>query len=233
MGDTTPRIKQEARQVLLPVAYLPPLEYMVCMVSAGRAVIELHETYQRQSWRNRCNIYTANGVRNLIIPVECPSGNRSQTNEVVVSTHENWRKKHWRSITSAYRNSPFFIYYQDLLAPFFLRPTSTPEFLWEFNLKVLQSIMGELSIPADISLTRSYEREPQGMIDLREKLTPKIHRREYPLISHWPFYQQTFTEKHGFIPNLSIADLMFNLGPASNDYLTETAKYLETYPKEG
>lgn len=227
MGTTTPRIKQENRKILLPVAYLPPLEYMVCMISAGETVIELHETYQRQSWRNRCSIYTANGARNLIIPVERPSGNHSRTSEVLVSTHENWRIKHWRSITSAYRNSPFFIYYQDLLAPFFLRPAASPEFLWEFNLKVLQSIMEELSIPADISLTKGYEREPEGMTDLRDKLTPKTHRRENPPISHWPVYQQTFTEKHGFIPNLSIADLMFNLGPASNDYLAETAKYLE------
>ncbi len=227
MGTIPPRIKQENIKILLPVAYLPPLEYMVCMVSAGEAVIELHETYQRQSWRNRCSIYTANGTRNLIIPVERPAGNHSQTSEVLVSKHENWRKKHWRSITSAYRNSPFFIYYQDLLAPFFLRPVSSPELLWEFNMNILQSIMEELSISADIGSTKEYEGEPKGMNDLREKLTPKTHRREYPLISHWPVYQQTFAEKHGFMPNLSIADLMFNLGPASNDYLVETAKYLE------
>ncbi len=227
MGTITPRLKQENRKILLPVAYLPPLEYMVCMVSAGEAIIELHETYQRQSWRNRCTIYTANGARNLIIPVERPSGNHSRISEVLVSKHDNWRKKHWRSITSAYRNSPFFIYYQDLLAPFFLTAPSSPELLWEFNLKILQSILAELSIPADIGFTREFEREPEGMTDLREKLTPKTHRRKNIPISHWPVYQQTFAEKHGFLPNLSIADLMFNLGPGSNDYLAETAKYLE------
>ncbi len=233
MGATTPAIKQDNRNILLPVAYLPPLEYMVCMVSAGEALLELHETYQRQSWRNRCSIYTANGVRNLIIPVERPSGNHSQISEVLVSGHENWRKKHWRSITSAYRNSPYFIYYQDLLAPFFLRETSGPEKLWEFNLDILQSIIEELSIPATIGLTKDYLHAPAGMTDLREKLTPKTHRRTNPLISHWPFYQQTFSEKHGFKPNLSIADLIFNLGPGSNDYLAETTKYLDIQPREG
>ena len=226
MGATTPGIKQGNRKILLPVAYLPPLEYMVCITSAGEVVMELHETYQRQSWRNRCSIYTANGTRNLIIPVERPSGNHSRINEVLVSGHDNWRKKHWRSITSAYRNSPFFIYYQDLLAPFYLRATSDTELLWEFNLRILQSIIDELSLPVIIEFTKEYKHTPEGVTDLRDQLTPKIHRRKHPLISHWPVYQQTFTEKHGFKPNLSIADLLFNLGPGSNEYLAESAKYL-------
>ncbi len=226
MGTTNPGQKQKNRKILLPVAYLPPLEYMVCLISAGEALLELHETYQRQSWRNRCSIYTANGPRNLIIPVERPSGNHSRISEVLISDHENWRKKHWRSITSAYRNSPYFIYYQDLLAPFFLRTTSNTELLWEFNLKVLQSVTDELSIPATFGFTENYRKSPEGIIDLRNQLTPKTHRREHQIVSYWPVYQQTFSEKHGFKPNLSIADLMFNLGPGSNDYLAEAAAHL-------
>ena len=204
-------------KVLLPVAYLPAAEYFAYLAAADEVVIELHETYPRQSWRNRCSIMTANGALDLIVPVKKPEGKHSKTADVLISNHENWQKKHWRSIVSAYNKAPYFFYYSDLLAPFF--ENQQPEKLWEYNHVVMHAIMDELNIDAKTAYTEFYNRTSDDALDLRGVLTPKTHRRPAHTHIEWPDYQQVFSDRHGFKANLSIADLLFNLGPDTEQYL--------------
>ncbi len=204
-------------KVLLPIAYLPAVEYFAYLANAYEAVLELHETYPRQSWRNRCSIMTANGTLDLIIPVNKPDGNHSKTGNVLISDHENWQKKHWRSIVSAYNKAPYFFYYRDLLSPFF--ESKQPPKLWEFNLAMLRAVMDELNLITNIRHSESYNHISNDALDLREILTPKTHRRPVHTRIEWPVYQQVFSDRHGFSANLSIIDLLFNIGPDSKGYL--------------
>ena len=216
---------------LLPTAYLPPLEYLVCLLIAPAVTIELHETFPRQTWRNRCSIYSANGRLDLTIPVDKPQGNHTKTHSVMPSHHAHWQLKHWRSIQAAYRNAPFYIYYQDLLEPFYMKTTRLA--LWEYNLVMLRVILEELSISVPIQTTTSFEVQPGHCLDLRNAITPKVHRREKPTLSFLPPYHQIFADRHGFISNLSVVDLLFHVGPDSHAYLIETANYFTGYPSEG
>lgn len=209
-------------KVWLPVAYLPAVEYFAYLANADEAIIELNETYPRQSWRNRCSILTANGALDLIIPVKKPDGNHSKTGNVLISDHENWQKKHWRSIMSAYNKAPYFFYYRDILLPFY--EGRQPVKLWEFNQNLMQVLMDELSINTRTSHSESYKHRSDDALDLREVLTPKTHRRPVQTQIEWPVYQQVFSDRHGFNANLSIVDLLFNLGPDARDYLENLRK---------
>ncbi len=214
--------------LLLPTAYLPPLEYWVVLCLFDRGFVELHETYPKQSWRNRCGIMTANGPLNLIIPVNKPHGNHTKTKDILISDHENWQKKHWQSIVSAYSNAPFFLYYKDLIEPFY---KTRPDFrLWKFNHSLFESLLSEIKLPVTIEFTKEFHKNPEEKHDLRHVLTPK---RKNPLIKNWRSYYQVFDERHGFIPNLSVIDLLFHLGPDAANYLKATARQIEDYPSEG
>ncbi len=203
--------------ILLSTAYLPPLEYMACLAQAETACIELHETYPRQTWRNRCTIPTGNGPAALIIPVNKPQGNHTKTKEVLISHHREWQKKHWQSIVSAYGNAPYFFYYKDLPAPFY--HDEVPKQLWKFNQELLASIIRELQIETAITFTTTYQHHPEGLTDLRIAFTPKSRRKPVKVVSEWPFYQQVFSDRYGFVADPSIADLLFNLGPEAKNYL--------------
>ncbi len=209
------------KSVLLPTAYLPPLEYFVVLCHHETGYVELHETWVRQSWRNRCRIISANGPLNLVLPVSRPNGNHTKTKDVLVSHHEDWQKQHWQSIRSAYGNAPFYFFYKELLEPFY---RAKPEkYLWEFNDKLLKSILNEIQLPVKLDFTKGFRKDPGTMTDLRTELTPKSHRRKKMLVNNWKSYYQIFEDRHGFIPNLSIIDLLFHVGPDALSYLREVA----------
>lgn len=208
---------------ILPTAYLPPIEYMVMLIKASYVRIELHETFPRQTWRNRCRILTANGLLDFSIPVHRPQGNHTKTKDVIVSERTNWQAKHWRAITAAYNKAPFFLYYKDLFAPYFLNRWSGA--LWQHNNQLLATLMNELSIDTTIGTTGSYQPAPAFEEDYRERITPKTQRREKPVVTHFPPYHQVFGDRFCFTPNASIIDLLFNTGPEATPYLRETVKY--------
>ncbi len=199
-------------RVLISTAYLPPVHYFAIMAKADEVLIEQHETYPRQTYRNRCEIYSANGKIPLIIPVHKPGGNHTMTKDVLVSNHEKWQLLHWRAIKTAYANSPFFLYYKDELEHFF---TENVNSLMDFNLRLTQEILDLIGLKVKISYTCEFVMKPENALDYRWIITPKKPFNEFPAKE----YYQSFNEKHGFIPNLSIIDLLFNLGTEAEEYL--------------
>ena len=183
---------------------------MSALMKTGGFTIELYETYSKQTCRNHADIYSPNGKQTLSIPVNKPGGNHTKTRDIRISYALPWNKTHWRAIEAAYNNSPFFLYYQDYFLPFFLKKY---EYLVDLNSEILETLFRLVQISKEIRFTQTYQKKPADMLDLRLDLTAK-HAKAI-----CPPYTQTFAEKHGFIPNLSIIDLIFNSGPETREYL--------------
>lgn len=201
----------------------PPLLYGACWpnivyaqhVFNGPATwIEQHDTYARQTYRNRYEILSANGRLALTVPV-LYAGNRTPLTEIRISYSEQWQHKHWGAITSAYRNSAFFEYFEDGLRPFYSERT---ERLLDYNLRQLRWLMTALRMPGQIHLTGHFEKDPSGFIDLRKLAVPR--NNQMPSVSMQP-YPQVFGDRFGFVSNLSVLDLLFNLGLGARDHLTQ------------
>ena len=199
-------------------AYFAPVHYYWHWRRSELPLMEACEHYIKQTWRNRCVIGTANGPMTLSLPVE---GNAEKTciREVRLSDHGNWQHLHWNSIESAYNSSPFFEYYADDLRPFFEKK---PGFLFDFNEEIREKMCELLEINNTSEKTTIYhpEREiPDGWIDLRYIIHPKKDWAvNDPIFKPEPYYQ-VFDRKFGFQPNLSILDLLFNMGPEAIFYL--------------
>ncbi len=204
-------MQNKKNTIILSTAYLPPIEYILQFVLAEHIIIEQEETYSKQTYRNRCNIYGPNGLHTLSIPIIRPNGNHTKTKDILISYDTSWQSNHWRTLQAAYNASPFFMYYENKLAPFYTQQT---KFLLEFNTNFLELILRFLKIKINITKSTEYKKVQLNSIDLRESIHPK---KDKILIS--PRYTQVFEERYGFIPNLSILDLLCNKGPETIDYL--------------
>ena len=191
---------------LLPTAYFGPISYYAILLQHPNCRIELNEHFIKQSIRNRCDIYGANGKLRLSIPKERKGSSKTIIRNLKISYRNNWQKQHWNAIESAYNSSPFFEYYKDELKPFF---EEKEEYLVKFNSKLQNTILRMLHQENIIKNTTEYLHKGD-FFDLRNYRW-KLKNQEK--------YDQVFMEKQGFIPNLSILDLLFNLGPESVDYL--------------
>ena len=194
--------------IILPTTYLGPISYYKYLVNSP-VVIEQHAFYVKQTYTNRCEIATANGVENLTIPVE-HGASKLAIKDVKISEHSNWQTLHWRAIETAYNSTPFFEYYKEDLRPFFEQEYTS---LLEFNLQTQNTILDLLGFDSKVTLSDNYqEKYNSGEIDLREALHPK--KKLVPLgvhLEHQKYYQ-VFNNKFGFVPDLSIIDLLFNMG---------------------
>ena len=197
------------RNICLSSAYLAPVEYYSEMAKADSVFIESYDYYLKQTYRNRCLIAAANGQMALSIPVEKVSGEKVLTRDVRISDHNGWQLNHWRSIESAYNSTPFFEYYKDDLLPFYEKKWT---FLVDFNREMQATILELLNLDIEIKQTTEYKNElDDSFLDLREAIHPK---KEDQPINYKPYYQ-VFDQRYGFQPNLSIIDLLFNMGNES------------------
>ena len=195
--------------VCLTSAYLAPVEYYSAMAKADIVFLEHCEFYEKQSYRNRCNIAGANGQLALTIPVEKSKGSRMLTRDVRISEHSDWQLQHWRSIESAYNSTPFFEYYKDDLIPFYEKNWT---FLWDFNTEIQTKLLELLDLQIDIQLTKEYKVDfDENVQDVRNSIHPKKETE----VGSFKTYYQVFEQRFGFIPNLCSIDLLFNMGNES------------------
>jgi len=196
--------------ILLPTAYLPPVSYMIRCMMAGSFTIEAWETYPKQTIRNRCYIYSPNGRQCLTVPVTRPFGNHTRTRDIRICYQLPWQQVHWRSLETAYNKSPFFLYYRDDFYPLFHK---TIPFLLDFNLEALEILNTVARLRVDWKVSSSYNLIMDGIEDLRQASNLSGEK-----ITIQPYYQ-VFSDKHGFLQDLSFIDLLFNLGPETQVFL--------------
>lgn len=189
--------------VLLSTAYLPNITYLSQVLNHETVVLEIHEHFVKQTYRNRCEILTSNGKLSLSIPL-VKQADKELISGKKISYAEDWQKQHWRAITSAYKNSPYFEFFEDEFKPFY---ENKYELLFDYNTQLLHAILHILRVKKQIEFTKQFDVKPIDCLDLRalsdlsssENLNPK------------PYYQ-VFADKQGFTPNLSCLDALFNIG---------------------
>lgn len=197
------------QNVLLSTAYLGPVQYYSKMAKAQKVIVEQYDHYKKQTFRNRCTILGGNGPYDLIIPIVKNSGVKTLLKDVQIEYTTPWQDKHWRTIVSAYNSSPFFEYYRDDFQPFFEKEW---KYLFEFNMALNEVIVENLELDAECIASADYETNFDGP-DFRSIILPRKENED--LSFQAKPYTQTFHERFGFVPNLSIIDLLFNAGPES------------------
>ena len=195
---------------ILSSAYLAPVSYYRRLYN-NSVIIDGYCNYLKQSYRNRCRIATEAGVMTLSVPVEKPHAGNVPTRDMLLCDHGNWAHLHWTAITSAYNSSPFFMYYCDDIRPFFENPFKY-RFLFDFNEALRETVCRLLCLECDVRYSVSYVDDVTGANDLREAIHPK---RVSPEKENLLRYYQVFEQRNGFISDLSILDLLFNMGPES------------------
>lgn len=202
-------------QVILGTAYWPNLTYFNCLLNHD-CVIDKGEHYTKQTYKNRSTILTANGTQNLIIPVQ-KFGNHTPVYQIKLCYKEKWNINHYRSIYSAYKNSPYFDYFENELK---LVYDYKPEFLHEFNDFQIKTVFSILKLKKELTISKQYLEKNDLMIDLRNAIHPK-HDDKVKELSAFDVsktYYQTFQPTGEFEPNLSILDLLFNCGLETKAY---------------
>lgn len=209
--------------VLLSSTYFGPVQWYQKLNRYDTILIEQHDSFIKQTYRNRCVIATPNGPLSLTVPTKpqaFPDGQSAQPlsqptlNTTLVSDHGNWRHVHWNALKSAYGESPFFEYYADDIKPFFEKRW---ERLYDFNMDICRVVCGLLDIEPRITLTDHYitaeEAKERGIADFRDAIRPKHPLADPDFVPRK--YYQVYSQRHGFLPNMSILDLLFNMGNES------------------
>lgn len=208
-------------QILLSSAYLAPVQYFAHLQSAEQVWIEQYDHYQKQTYRNRCVIAAPDGPLSLTVPIEKPNTQKAFMRDIRISDHGNWRHLHWNAIESAYNHTPFFEYYKDDFRPFYEKKF---DFLVDYNEQLCQLVCQLIDIDTSFQRTESYIAEPSNtIIDLRDAIHPKKELMNDASFVVIPYYQ-VFQERLGFLPNLSIIDLLFNMGPEAILVLQKSIK---------
>ena len=205
-------LKKINMEILLSTAYFPSIEYMACLVKASHVFIEKHETYPKQSLRNRCYLASSQGIQSLSVPVVKPMGNHTPVNKILMDEKQNFRNHHYKTIQTLYNSAPFFEYYEDFIKECVFYPENN---LFEYNLNMLKLLMKILKIQTQMTLTESFNKDSDDKLDLRFLISKKKTCGSSSIMKSNNRYFQVFEQKNGFIENLSVIDLIFNEGPAS------------------
>lgn len=198
-------------EALLSTTYFGPVQWYQKLYRAERVEIEQWESFQKQSYRNRCLIATTNGIQALTVPIE--RNTSPLIKDIRISDHGNWRHLHWNALQSAYGESPFFDYYQDDIQPFF---TKRWTFLLDFNEEIRRKLCELIDIQPEVSYTEGFS-SFSTLQDYRMAINPKHPASDSDFMPK--SYYQVYQQKHGFLPNLSILDLLFNMGSESIYYV--------------
>ncbi|NQX41557.1 WbqC-like protein family protein [Pedobacter steynii] len=195
---------------IFPLFYLPPVSYFKELKRSGNEfLLEKEEHFPKQTFRNRATIYSPNGSLDLIVPVIRGAKVHTKIKDVKISNDFNWQRLHWKSLESCYRNSAYFEYYEDEFAKFYHQKF---DFLFDYNLEVLQWLFKQLKTTASFEVTNEYHEIP-AELDFRGRTLFKKPEGEFK-----PYFQ-VFDDREGFKPNLSIVDLLFNQGPQAKNYI--------------
>jgi len=196
-------------------AYLPPIAYLLAFLHADNVCIEYQENYIKQTYRNRCVIPTANGILPLTIPIKKGGLHNCPISKIQIDYGQPWQRTHWRAIETAYNTSPFFLYYRDYFEFFYMQQNIAT--LFEYNMQLFDLLLKLFGIEKQYTLTSEYtalyDKETK---DFRQNLNSKQYFTNYNL----PPYRQVFSDRLGFIPNMSCIDLLFNEGKFAKEYLT-------------
>lgn len=196
--------------ILLHPTYFPSISHFAAMAQADSITFEMEDNFQKQTNRNRMYIYSPNGVQLLNIPVKHSTENRHQkTKDIKIETAFDWQKQHFKSLEAAYRSSPFFEYFEDDIQPIFEKKHT---FLMDLNLETMAIVSKCLGMKLSFDKTGEYFNEVD-LVDFRGLANGKKDKFQSET------YTQVFEEKHGFLNNLSILDLLFNEGRYALDYL--------------
>ncbi|TWR26650.1 WbqC family protein [Mucilaginibacter achroorhodeus] len=201
-----------ANGAVLPMFYLPPVEYFTKLNTFKPDVVfDVEEHFPKQTYRNRANIYSPDGLLSLVVPVVKGSKNHTKTKDVKISYDFRWQRLHWMSLQACYRRSAYFEYYEADFAPFYEKRY---DYLLDYNRELFELLLRLTKNKLEVSFTDTYETEYPGLTDLRNAFNAKA-----TLATEQKQYFQVFEERNGFLPNLSIVDLLFNQGPQAANYL--------------
>jgi len=197
--------------ILIHPTYFPSISHFVAMAKADVITFEVEDNFQKQTNRNRMYIYSPNGIQLLNIPVKHnEEPGRQLFKDVKIEQAFDWRKQHFKSLEAAYRASPFFEYFEDDIRPIFEKKHI---FMMDLNFQALEVITSCLGMDLNIKTTDEFILEPKDVPDYRYLVNGKKDKSEFES------YTQVFDDKHGYINNLSILDLLFNEGRYAMDYL--------------
>ncbi len=191
----------------------PPISFFAYLLQMGPWAIERHENYNKRSYRNRYDIMDANGRLPMVIPLKKGKNNHLPITEVRIAKETDWPARHRQAIKSAYGRAPFYEDYADAIVALFFQVEDT---LFEFNSHVLKVLLNLLGMNDEIRYTPGFIRASGGIYqDKKGSISPLN-----PLGQGFPHYQQVFSDRLPFLPDLSILDLLFNKGPEARLYLS-------------
>ncbi|WP_289046336.1 WbqC family protein [uncultured Olleya sp.] len=198
--------------IVLHPTYFPSIAQFVAIAKAESLTFEIHDNFQKQSYRNRTYIYGANGKLQLSVPIIHSHKQRQLYKDVKISDVDNWQTVHWKSLESAYRTSPFFEFYEDELQPLF---NVKSDFIFDHNLKCFEIVCECLQLDMTPKFTTTFEKETNANVKDYRSLSNARQQQNF----NFEAYTQVFSPKHGFLSNLSILDLLFNEGTNALNYL--------------
>ncbi len=196
--------------ILIHPTYFPSISHYVTMAKADSITLEMEDNFQKQTNRNRMYIYSANGLQLLNIPVKHLKNNHQKSRDIQLETAFDWQKQHFKSLEAAYRSSPFFEFFEDIIMPVFEKDYT---FLMDVNLDTMDIVSKCIGIKNKFIETAEFHKDTTDLIDFRTFADGKKDE------THITPYTQVFGERHGFLNNLSVLDLLFNEGRYSLDYL--------------
>ena len=198
-------------EAILHPSYFPSISHFVVMAQSDKIVFEMEDNFQKQTNRNRMYIYSPNGIQLLNIPIKHSKENRQMTKDIRLETAFDWQKQHFKSLEAAYRNSPFFEFFEDDIMPVFEKKHT---FLMDLNLQTIEIVSKCLGLKLEPTFSTEYFRNPV-LTDFRTLVDGKKDSYEFES------YPQVFEEKFGYLNNLSILDLLFNEGRHALSYLKQ------------